>query len=174
MHFQDVSGRGQPLLAILVTAVHLVPAPARADDPKFAFGKAGEVTKLPPWAAPVTAGLGMTTGNAQNVNFSGAGMVSHRFTRSDLLAFDASVACQRSSTQTAVPASGTVITPDDVRTIDHTVGELCLDCTCQRYVVGNPNSTNIAAIRAYLGYVGTPPPAASAPSATTVPWGRSA
>ena len=112
------------LLGALAAALHLVPAPTRADDPKFAYGKADDVAKLPPWAASVTAGFGMTTGNAQSVNFTGAGMVSHRFGDSDLLAFDATVAFQRSTVQTAVDVNGDgVITPDEVLNITQSVSE---------------------------------------------------
>ncbi len=217
MRFQTAGARGRTaLLGAVLAALHLVPAPAQAEDPKFAYGKAGEIAKLPPWAASVQAGFGMTTGNAQSLNLSGAGMVSHRFTPNDLLAFDASVAFQRSTVQTAVdsqPADG-VITPNELQTItqsvseawatklryDHffdlnavyglvfagcdipagkqfvggaqagysralyktatseLVGELGFDYTYQRYVVGDPNSINIAALRAYLGYLGNPTP----------------
>jgi hypothetical protein len=199
------------VLALLVSLA----ATASADDPKFAFGKAGDVAKLPEWAASVTAGFGLTTGNAQAVNFSGAGMVSHRFTPDDLLAFDAMVAFQRSTIQSAVDtnADGT-ISPNEVFDItqsvseawatklryDHffdlnavyglvfaggdipagkqfvggaqvgysralwktatseLVGELGFDYTYQRFVVGSPNSINIAALRAFLGYNGNPTP----------------
>lgn len=202
------------LLGALAAALHLVPAPTRADDPKFAHGKADEVAKLPPWAASVTAGFGMTTGNAQSVNFTGAGMVSHRFTPNDMLAFDATVAFQRSTVQTAVDVNGDgVIAPDEVLNItqsvseawgtrlryDHffdpmngvyglilaggdipagkqfvgsaqagysrvllrtatseLIGEAGLDYSYQRYVVGDPNSINFAAVRAFLGYLGNP------------------
>ena len=78
---------------------------ARADDPKFDFGKREEIAKLPPWAASVQAGFGMTTGNAQAVNFSGAGNVGYRFSPDDRLVFDAGVAFQRSTVQSAVDAN---------------------------------------------------------------------
>ena len=216
MRFQPATKSGRFfLLGALAAALHLVPAPARADDPKFAHGKADDLAKLPPWAASVTAGFGMTTGNAQSVNFTGAGMVSHRFGDSDLLTFDATVAFQRSTVQTAVdndPADG-VITPNEVLDItqsvseawgtrlryDHffdpmngvyglilaggdipagkqfvgsvqagysrallrtatseLIGEVGLDYSYQRYVVGDPNSINFAAVRAFLGYLGNP------------------
>lgn len=216
MQLQTILGRGRFLLAgALLATTLLVPAAARADDPKFAYGKAADVAKLPPWAAQVTAGFGMTTGNAQSVNFSGAGMVSHRFTQNDLLAFDAMVAFQRSTVQTAVDANADgSITPDELLSItqsvseawatklryDHffglnavyalafaggdipagkqfvggaqvgysralyktatseLVGELGFDYTFQRYVVGDPSTLNIAALRAYLGYLGNPTP----------------
>ncbi len=215
MQIQTPTGRCRmAVLGALVAVLQLAAAPARADDPKFAYGKAGEVTKLPPWAASVTAGFGMTTGNAQSVNFTGAGMVSHRFGDSDLLAFDATVAFQRSTVQTATDLNADgVITPNEVLDItqsvseawgtrlryDHffdpvngvyglvlaggdipagkqfvgsaqagysrallrtatseLVGEVGLDYSYQRYVVGDPNSINFAAIRAFLGYVGNP------------------
>jgi Protein of unknown function, DUF481 len=214
MQFQTVPGPGRALLGALAAIAFLAPgAVARGDDPKFSFGKADAVAKAPPWAASVTAGFGMTTGNAQSVNLSGAGMVSHRFTPDDLLAFDASVAFQRSTLQTATDVNGDgVITPDEVVSItqsvseawgtrlryDHffglnaiyalafaggdvpagkqflagvqagysralyktatseLVGELGIDYTYQRYVVGDPSSLNIAAVRAYLGYLGNP------------------
>jgi hypothetical protein len=200
-------------LAALAACAILLPGAAFADDPKFAWAKKDEVVKMPPWAASVTAGFGMTTGNAQALNLSGAGMVSHRFTQDDLLAFDANVAFQRSTVQSAVDRNGDrVITPDEVLDITQTVseawgtrlrydhffdlnsiyaftfaggdipagkqfvgglqagysralyktatgelvGEVGLDYTYQRYVVGSPNSINIAAVRAYLGYLGNP------------------
>jgi hypothetical protein len=191
----------------------LLPGLALADDPKFAFGKKDEIAKLPPWAASVTAGFGMTTGNAQSINLSGSGMVSYRITPDDLLALDANIAFQKSTISTVPnpPASG-VISPGDVVNIDQTVseawnarlrydrffdlnsiylfgfaggdvpagkqfvggaqigysralyktatselvGEVGLDYTYQQYVVGTPNTLNIAAIRAYLGYLGNP------------------
>ena len=206
-------GRASLVLALSASAVLVSPA-ARADDPKFAYGKAGDVAKLPPWAASVTAGFGMTTGNAQSVNFTGAGMVSHRFGDSDLLAFDATVAFQRSTVQTAIDVNGDgVIAPDEVLSItqsvseawgtrlryDHffdpmngvyglilaggdvpagkqfvgsvqagysrallrtatseLIGEVGLDYSYQRFVVGDPNSINFAAVRAFLGYLGNP------------------
>ncbi len=209
--------RGRVSLALALAGSALLVSPAvRADDPKFAYGKAADVAKLPPWAASVTAGFGMTTGNAQSVNFTGAGMVSHRFGDSDLLAFDATVAFQRSTVQTAVDVNADgVITPDEVLDItqsvseawgtrlryDHffdpvngvyglvlaggdipagkqfvgsaqagytrvlfrtatseLVGEAGLDYSYQRYVVGDPNSINFAAVRAFLGYLGNPTP----------------
>jgi hypothetical protein len=216
MRFRPATRSGRFfLLGALAAALHLAPAPTRADDPKFAYGKAGEVSKLPTWAASVTAGFGMTTGNAESLNFSGAGAVSHRFTPNDMLAFDALVAYQRSTVQAASDLNTDgVITPDEVRSItqsvseawatrlryDHffglngvyglafaggdipagkqfvggvqagysralyktatseLVGEVGLDYTHQRYVVGDPNSLNIASVRAFLGYLGNPTP----------------
>jgi hypothetical protein len=216
MRLHLVGARRQvAVFGALVAAVQLFAAPARADDPKFAYGKAGEIAKLPPWAASVQAGFGMTTGNAESLNLTGAGMVSHRFSPDDLLAFDAMVAIQRSTVQTAVDVNADgVITPDESRSItqsvseawatklryDHffglnavyglafaggdvpagkqfvggaqagysralhktatseLVGEIGLDYTYQRYVVGDPSSLNIAAIRAFLGYLGNPTP----------------
>ena len=215
MHSRILTRRGRVslVLALSASAVLLSPS-ARADDPKFAYGKAGDVAKLPPWAASVTAGFGMTTGNAQSVNFTGAGMVSHRFGDSDLLAFDATVAFQRSTVQTAIDVNGDgVIAPDEVLSItqsvseawgtrlryDHffdpmngvyglilaggdvpagkqfvgsvqagysrallrtatseLIGEVGLDYSYQRFVVGDPNSINFAAVRAFLGYLGNP------------------
>jgi len=38
------------------------------------------------------------------------------------------------------------------------VGEVGFDCTCQRCLVGSPNSIDIAAIRAFLGHNGNPTP----------------
>ncbi len=211
--FRSTRGLGLASAAALALVAVAVPAGARADDPKFAYGKKGEVEKLPPWAASVTAGFGLTTGNAESLNLTGGGAVSHRFTPDDLLALDASVAFQRSTVQSAVDVNGDgVITPDEVFSItqsvseawaaklryDHffdlnaiyaltfvggdvpagkqflggvqagysralwktatseLVGELGLDYTYQRYVVGSPSAINIAALRAYLGYVGNP------------------
>ena len=216
MHFLEGSKRRpMALVAAVAASVLLLPTVTRAEDPKFAYGKTAELAKLPPWAASVQAGFGMTTGNAQSLNLTGAGMVSHRFTQNDLLAFDAAVAIQRSTVQTAVDVNQDgAISPDEVQNItqsvseawatklryDHffelnavyglvfaggdipagkqfvggaqvgysralyktatseLVGELGFDYTYQRYVVGDPNSLNIAAIRAYLGYLGNPMP----------------
>jgi putative salt-induced outer membrane protein YdiY len=199
--------------AAVGTTLVMLAGVASADDPKFAYGKRDDIQKLPPWAASVTAGFGMTTGNAQAWNLSGAGMVSHRFTQDDLLAFDANVAFQRSTVQSAVDTNGDgVISPSEVFNISQTVseawntrlrydhffdlnsiygfvfaggdipagkqfvggvqvgysralyktktselvGEAGLDYTYQRYVVGTPDSINIAGLRAYLGYLGNP------------------
>ena len=216
MQFHVVSGLGRmALLGAFVSVVHLAPTPARGDDPKFAYGKAGDVAKLPPWAAQVTAGFGMTTGNAQSLNLTGAGMVSHRFTPVDLLAFDAAIAFQRSTVQTATDLNGDQqISPSEVQNITQTVseawtarlrydhffglnsvyglafangdvpagrqfqggvqagysralfqtatselvGEVGLDYSYLRFVVGDPNSISIIAVRAYLGYLGNPTP----------------
>jgi hypothetical protein len=216
MQFHLVSGLGRmALLGAFVSVVHLAPTPARGDDPKFAYGKAGDVAKLPPWAAQVTAGFGMTTGNAQSLNLSGAGMVSHRFTEVDLLAFDAAIAFQRSTVQTATDLNGDQqISPSEVQNITQTVseawtarlrydhffglnsvyglasangdvpagrqfqggvqagysralfktatselvGEVGLDYSYLRFVVGDPSSISIIAVRAYLGYLGNPTP----------------
>jgi hypothetical protein len=214
MHFlSHEPRRGAALLGLLALAAG-APAAARAEDPKFNYGKREEIAKLPPWAASVQAGFGLTTGNAQSINLAGAGNVGYRFSPDDALVFDAGVAFQRSSIQTGAPASGTVIGPDDVRTIDQTVSsawftklrydhffdlnaiyvfttaggdvpagkqflwsaqvgysralwktatnelvaEAGFDYTYQLYVVGDPNSVNIAGLRGYLGYVGTPNP----------------
>ena len=215
MHFVAAGARGRmAAVGALVLSLQFAPLDARADDPKFAYGKGADLAKLPDWAASVTAGFGMTTGNAQALNFSGAGSVAHRFTQSDLLAFDAMVAFQRSTIQTAqdAPPYDGVITPDEVYSItqsvseawgtklryDHffdlnavyglafaggdipagkqfvggvqagysralwktatseLVGEVGLDYTYQRYVVGSPNAIDIAAIRAFIGYTGNP------------------
>jgi putative salt-induced outer membrane protein YdiY len=213
MHVQPFRHLARGVLAAVAAASILLASASRADDPKFAWGKKDEIVKMPDWAASVTAGFGMSTGNAQALNFSGAGMVSHRFTPNDLLAFDAMVAFQRSTIQSARDNNNDgVISPDEVFNIsqsvseawgtklryDHffdlnaiygfvfaggdipagkqfvggvqagysralyktatseLVGELGLDYTYQRYVVGTPNAINIAAVRAYLGYLGNP------------------
>ncbi len=42
MHCQNAGARGRmALLGAVLAALQLVPAPARAEDPKFAYGKAG-------------------------------------------------------------------------------------------------------------------------------------
>lgn len=137
------------MLGVLVAAVQLLSAPARADDPKFAYGKAGDLAKLPPWAASVQAGFGMTTGNAESLNLTGAGMVSHRFTPDDLLAFaGGDVPAGKQFVGGAQAGSSRALYKTATNEL---VGEIGLDYTYQRYVVGDPNSLNIAAIRAYLG-----------------------
>jgi len=213
MHFPTSTMRR--LLPVLAALAIATPPAARADDPKFAWGKPEEIAKLPPWAATIQAGFGLTTGNAQSVNLTGAGSISHRFDVSDLLTLSGSVAFQRSTVQSAVDRSGDgVITPDEVINItqsvseawdvrlryDHffdlnalyafaygggnvpagnqflggaqvgysralwktakneLVAEAGLDYTYQRFVIGDPSSVNIAALRAYLGYTGTPNP----------------
>jgi len=216
MHFQTAGARGRmALIGALLASLQLVPAAAIADDPKFAWGKKEDLAKLPPWAASVTGGFGMSTGNAQSLNLSGAGMVSHRFTPVDVLALDGSIAFQRSTVQTPVDRNGDqVITPDEVLDISQTVseawtarlrydhffdlnslyafvsaggnipagqqffggiqagysralwktatselvGEVGLDYSYQRYVVGTPDSVNMAALRAFIGYNGNPNP----------------
>ncbi len=199
------------MLAAVVAAV-LLPLAARADDPKFAWGKKEDLQKAPPWAASVTFGFGLTTGNAESLNLSGAANVGYRF-GDNLLTFDGSVAFQRSTVETANDLNGdNVIGPGELRTItsnvseawltrlryDHffdlnaiyafafaggnvpagqqflggaqagysralyktetaeLVGELGFDYTYQRYVVGTPNAINIASLRAFLGWLGTP------------------
>src|SRR5512137_2643955 len=110
------------LIATLAAVCQLVPAVARAEDPKFAYGKREDVAKLPPWSAAVQAGFGMTTGNAEAINLSGAGNVGYRFSPDDLLVFDAGVAFQRSTVQSAVDTSGDgTISPDEVFSISQTV-----------------------------------------------------
>ena len=203
-------------MAVLVAAgIAFTAGTARAEDPKFAYGKREEIAKLPPWASSVQAGFGMTTGNAQSINFSGAGNVAYRFSPDDRLAFDAGVAFQRSTVQTAVDANADgSISPSEVFDITQTVSsawftklrydhffdlnaiyvfttaggdvpagkqfvysaqvgysralwktatnelvaEAGFDYTYQRYVVGNPDSINIAGLRGFLGYVGNPKP----------------
>lgn len=203
-------------MAVLVAAfAACVGGTARADDPKFDYGKRDEIAKLPPWAASVQAGFGMTTGNAQSVNLAGAGNVGYRFSPDDRLVFDAGVAFQRSTVQSAIDTSGDgSITPDEVFDITQTVssawftklrydhffdlnaiyvfttaggdvpagkqfvysgqvgysralwktatnelvGEAGLDYTFQRYVVGTPDTLNIAGLRGFVGYVGNPNP----------------
>jgi hypothetical protein len=204
------------IVAVLVAAgFAFIAGTARGDDPKFDFGKRDEIAKLPPWAASVQAGFGMTTGNAQAINLSGAGNVGYRFSPDDRLAFDAGVAFQRSTVQSAVDANADgVISPSEVFEITQTVSsawftklrydhffdlnsiyafttasgdvpagkqfvysaqvgysralwktatnelvaEAGLDYTYQRYVVGTPDSINIAGLRGFVGYVGNPSP----------------
>jgi hypothetical protein len=199
------------LLAVLLAIA--LPAAAPADDPKFPYGKKDELQKLPPWAASVTLGFGLTTGNAEALNFSGAASASHRCDPDNMLTLDANAAIQRSTIETANDANGDgVIGPGEVQSItqsvseawytklryDHffdlnaiyafvfaggdipagkqfvggaqvgysralwktptseLVGEIGFDYTYQRYVVGDPNAINIASLRAFLGYLGTP------------------
>ena len=201
--------------AVVGTAFVMLAGVANAEDPKFAYGKRDEIAKLPPFAASVQAGFGMTTGNAQSINLSGAGNVGYRFSPDDRLVFDAGVAFQRSTVQSAVDTNGNgIISPDEVFDITQTVSsawftklrydhffdlnaiyvfttaggdvpagkqfvysaqvgysralwktatnelvaEAGLDYTYQRYVVGTPDSINIAGLRGYLGYVGNPKP----------------
>jgi hypothetical protein len=204
----------QLALAALSSGLVFMATTAVADDPKFSYGKRDEVAKAPPWTAAVTAGFGLTTGNAQSINLSGAGNVGYRFSPDDLLVLDAGIAFQRTSMQTAdlSTANGTVIT--GTTTIDQTVSnawftklrydhffglnaiyaftnmggdvpagkqflwgvqvgysralwktatnelvaEAGFDYTYQRYVVGTPDSVNIAGLRGFLGYLGTPTP----------------
>lgn len=186
---------------------------ARAEEPKFAYGKRDEVAKAPPWVASVTFGLGAATGNSQTLNLSGAASVAHNFDAQNRLTLDASGAFGRSTLTTAADTSGDgSISPDEVYSITQTVtqawaaklrydrffglnalyafgyvagdqpagkpflggvqvgyarallktatselvAEGGIDYTYQRFVVGPPDAVNIAALRAYLGYVGTP------------------
>ncbi len=212
MHSSPTRARARTALALVsLLAVAAAPLATFADDPKFAYGKKDELQKLPPWAASVTLGFGLTTGNAQAINFSGAANVSHRFDNDNMLTLDATAAIQRSTIQTT-SSPDSVISPDEIRYITQSVseawgvrlrydrffglnaiyvfgfaggdvpagkqfvggaqvgysralwktataelvGEVGLDYTYQRYVVGTPNSINIAALRAFIGYLGTP------------------
>jgi hypothetical protein len=215
MHFLSRAGRQGPTLLVLLALATGVPTAARGEDPKFNYGKREEIAKLPPWAATIQAGFGLTTGNAQSINLSGAGNVGYRFSPDDALRLDAGVAFQRSTVQSAVDVNqdGT-ITPNEVFDITQTVSsawytklrydhffdlnaiyaftsaggnvpagqqflwsaqvgysralwktaanelvaEAGFDYTYQRYVLGNPDSINIAGLRGFLGYVGTPNP----------------
>ena len=114
-------------LAGLAALLIATPSPAPADDPKFAYGKKDAVEKAPPWAASVTAGFGLTTGNADAMNLSGAANVGYRFTPDDLLTFDAAVAFQRSTVQVAVDRNGdSVITPDELQSVTQNVSSAWL------------------------------------------------
>ena len=200
-------------LAVALSTLGLLAGPARADDPKFAYGKKDEMAKAPEWAASVNLGFAATTGNSRTLNLSGALMLAHRFTPDDMLTFDARGVFGRSTTQTAVDANADgQISPSEVVDITQTVaqswgtklrydhffdlnaiygfvhaagdtpagkpfmggvqagysralyktatselvGEAGLDYTYQRFAVGPPDYVNIAALRAYLGYLGTP------------------
>jgi Protein of unknown function, DUF481 len=212
MHPHTPARTGHRALAGLLLAALLAPAAPLAEDPKFAYGKKDDLQKLPPWAASVTAGFGMTTGNAQSLNLTGSGNVSHRFDPENMLSLDATVAIQRSTVETAVDNGDGVIQPGELQTITQSVseawgvrlrydrffglnalyafgfaggdvpagkqfvggaqvgysralwktetaelvGEAGFDYTYQRYVVGDPGSINIAALRFFLGYLGTP------------------
>ena len=80
--------------------------------------------KLPPWAASVTAGFGLTTGNAQSLNLTGGGNVSYRFDGVNLLTLDATVALQRSTIETGVDADGSgTIGPGELQSITQSVSE---------------------------------------------------
>ena len=202
-------------LPLVGTAFVMLAGAASADDPKFAYGKRDEIAKLPPWAASVQAGFGMTTGNAQAINLSGPATwatASRRTTGSSSTPASPSSAapCSRRST----PTADGVISPNEVFDITQTVssawftklrydhffdlnaiyvfttaggdvpagkqfvysaqvgysralwktatnelvGEAGLDYTYQRYVVGTPDSINIAGLRGFVGYVGNPNP----------------
>ncbi|HET8725826.1 MAG TPA: DUF481 domain-containing protein [Anaeromyxobacteraceae bacterium] len=215
MHFHSRAGARRGALAGLLLAALLVPHASRADDPKFNFGKEEDLKKLPPWSASITAGFGLTTGNAQSLNLTGGGNVAYRFDGVNLLTLDGNVALQRSTIETATDLDGNgVIGPGEVQSITQSVseawgvrlrydrffgfnsiyafgfaggdvpagkqfvgggqvgysralwktatselvGEAGLDYTFQRYVVGDPNTLNIAALRFFLGYLGTPNP----------------
>lgn len=124
MHTQQRSTRRLRLLAGLLLAALLVPGASRADEPKFNYGKQEDLMKLPPWAASVTAGFGLTTGNAQSLNLTGGGNVSYRFDGANLLTLDANVALQRSTIDIGVDAdaSGT-IGPGELQSVTQSVSE---------------------------------------------------
>jgi hypothetical protein len=73
--------------AVVGTVFGMLAGAASADDPKLADGKREEIAKLPPLAASVQAGFGMTTGNARSINLSGAGIVGYRFSPDERLVF---------------------------------------------------------------------------------------
>jgi hypothetical protein len=75
--------------------------PAATDEPKFAYGKKEAEQKVPDWTASLTAGFGAATGNAQNLNLSGAASVARRF-HDNMLSLDASAAIARSTLPIAV------------------------------------------------------------------------
>jgi len=83
-------------------AAALSVAPAVAEEPKFAYGKKEDAAKAPDWAASVTAGFGLTTGNAQNLNLTGGASASHRF-GDNMLSLDAVAAIIRTTVSVAVP-----------------------------------------------------------------------
>jgi hypothetical protein len=102
----------------------VAPAAVRPDEPKFPYGKKDELQKLPPWAASVTAGFGLTTGNAQSLNLTGGASVSHRFDVENMLSFDANVAIQRSTIDTASDTNQDgVIGPGELQSITQSVSE---------------------------------------------------
>jgi hypothetical protein len=199
--------------AATLSALVVLAVPARAEDPKYAFGKKDEVAKAPPWTASVTFGFGATTGNSQTLNLSGAVLLAHRFDPENMLTFDARGVFGRSTMSIATDANADgQVSPDEVVDITQTVaqawgtrlrydrffdlnsvygfvyaagdtpagkpfmggvqvgysralyktataelvGEAGVDFTYQRFAVGPPDSVNIAGLRAYLGYVGTP------------------
>jgi putative salt-induced outer membrane protein YdiY len=64
-----------PALAALLAAVAANPLRARADDPKYEFGKQAEV-KTVEWKASVQAGFLYTTGNSNTASISGGATAS--------------------------------------------------------------------------------------------------
>ena len=88
-----------PIIATALIA--LAASAARADEPKFAYEKKEDLAKAPEWAASVTAGFGLTTGNAQNLNLTGGGSAAYRFD-SNMLSLDAVAAIIRTTLPIAV------------------------------------------------------------------------
>ena len=62
--------------ALAVVATSLVAGSARADDPKFVYGKADDTKGKVIWKAAVSAGLVLNTGNANSVAVTAGGLAS--------------------------------------------------------------------------------------------------
>jgi len=110
-------------IAAALAAGALAASPAAGDEPKFAYGKKEDVAKAPDWAASVTAGFAAATGNAQNLNFTGGGSVSHRFGE-NMLSFDANAAIARSTVPVAVlgPNPGEAVLSSTTQTTSESWG----------------------------------------------------
>jgi len=109
------------LVATLAAGAMAASHAAAQEQPKFASRE--DVAKAAAWTASVTAGFGMTTGNARNLNLTGGANVGHRFGE-NLLTFDATAALARSTTTTAVDANADgTISSDEVRSVTQNTSE---------------------------------------------------
>ena len=102
-----------PRIAAAAAALAVATAAGAQETPRFVKGE--DLAKAPPWTASVTAGFGMTTGNAESLNLTAGAGTGHRF-GANLLTLDATAAITRTTTTSAVDANGDgSITPDEVR-----------------------------------------------------------
>jgi hypothetical protein len=101
------------LLAVL--GISLLAAPARAEDPKFEFGKAEDVKEVKgvEWDASAEFGLIITTGNSETNTISGAAKASRK-TGANKLSLAIEGAFVRSGIRKARPGVTTLTSANDI------------------------------------------------------------
>ena len=121
------------LVALALAAGALAPSPARADDPKFDFGKSEEVKKVE-WKVVAKGGLLLSSGNAQSTAAS-LGLLLSRKDTWNKFAFEGGFAYATSSVITAADANGNkVIDPgEDARTDQTTTNNWSLKTRYDRF-----------------------------------------